>query len=76
MLFGTDATGLNGTQITQVEFVNPSGYTGTFGASIDNTGMVFADVPEPATILGGVLTVCLLGWNQRRRLGGLVGPAS
>ena len=68
LLFGSDNTGLNTTQITQVEFVNPSGYTGTFGASIDNTGMVIADVPEPTTILGGLLLVGVAGWSQRRRV--------
>ena len=68
LLFGSDTTGLNTTQIAQVEFVNPSGYTGTFGASIDNTGMVFADVPEPATVFGGALLVGVAGWSQRRRL--------
>ena len=30
-------------------------------------------VPEPATFLGGFLMIGALGWNQRRRLGGIVG---
>ena len=32
-------------------------------------------VPEPATVFGGFLMVGLLAWNQRRRLGGMVGLA-
>ena len=69
LLFGSDNTGLNATEITQVEFINPNGYMGTYGASIDSTGMIFADVPEPATCFGGALLVGALGWHQRRRRG-------
>ena len=39
--------------------------------AIDNFGIIA--VPEPATVFGGILLVGMLGWNQRRWLGGLAG---
>lgn len=41
--------------------------------NIDNVSIYGTPVPEPATIFGGLLLVGALSWNQRRRLGGLVG---
>ena len=60
--------GLNTTQLTQVQFVNPAGYTGTFGAFVNGSGEVFAQVPEPTTVLGGLLLMGAAGWTQRRRV--------
>ncbi len=58
---GATATGVDLTDFTS------TGIGGTFvfnGTELD----FIASVPEPATILGGLLTVGLLGYNQRRRL--------
>lgn len=46
--------------------------TGVGGAFVLNgTELDFiAAVPEPATILGGLLMAGALGWNQRRKIGG------
>ena len=78
LLFGSAITGLTAAQVAQLQFINPVGadgtvYTGSFGAVISANGQVFAEVPEPATILAGLLMVGALGWNQRRRLDGLAG---
>ncbi|MBE7213056.1 MAG: PEP-CTERM sorting domain-containing protein, partial [Gluconacetobacter diazotrophicus] len=45
-----------------INFSSLNGETLTIGAA----------VPEPATVLGGVLLVGTLGWNQRRRLQAVV----
>ena len=52
-------------------------FTGYGPASEQSLGGGFYEVfptavPEPATVLGGLLLVGALGWNQRRRLQGLV----
>ena len=44
----------------------------TFNSSPGETLTITA-VPEPATVLGGLLLVGALGWNQRRRLRGVAG---
>ena len=52
------------------------GTINTLATAATNTafrGLDIVPVPEPATVFGGLLLVCALGWNQRRRLGGLVG---
>ncbi|MBE7158540.1 MAG: autotransporter-associated beta strand repeat-containing protein [Rhodospirillales bacterium] len=45
-------------------------------ANITFTGneslQVLSAVPEPTTALGGLLLVSVLGWNQRRRLDGII----
>ena len=46
LFFGTTSGGLTGTQLAEIQFVNPAGYTGTFGAYIDGSGEVYAGCPR------------------------------
>ena len=49
-----------------------TGGFGFFSAAASQDGLdVYGTVPEPRTILGGILMVGALGWKQRRRLRGL-----
>lgn len=49
------------------------GTVGTAGTSaIDNFVVNATPVPEPATVVGGILALAGLGWHQRRRLVRLV----
>ena len=58
-----DTTAINGTTVT------------TAGTDrVDN--FIVSQVPEPATVLGGLLLLVAAGWSQRRRLGGLLGLAA
>ncbi len=50
-----------------------NGDAGTLGNDISLTVTGIVPVPEPATIFGDLLLAGALGWNQRRRLGGLAG---
>lgn len=61
VFFGNSGTGLNGSQITQIVFVNPAGYgTGNFTAEILATGEI-VPVPEPSTwIMGGLGLIGIL----------------
>ena len=64
----------SGSSIDSLMFYGQSS-TGNVGSlSLDDIsyGDITA-VPEPATLLGGFLMISVLGWNQRRRLGGLGG---
>ena len=51
--------------------------TGGFGFYSPTSGSdgldIIGSVPEPATVFGGLLMLGALGWNQRRRVGGLAG---
>ncbi|RYD31595.1 MAG: PEP-CTERM sorting domain-containing protein, partial [Verrucomicrobiaceae bacterium] len=66
---GTDATGVTGDQLTKIFFVNPEVdgvlRTGTFGASILNTGEIVAVIPEPSVTF--LLAGASLGLVLRRR---------
>ena len=76
LFFGTTAGGLTATQLSDIQFVNPDGMTGTFGAMIESNGQVVAAVPEPSTLFGVLLLTGAAGWNQRRRFMSLFGRAS
>lgn len=72
VFFGTDSTGLRPSQLNGILFYSGPG-TGFLGtAGILGTGEI-VPVPEPATILAGLLMVGAAGWSQRRQLRGLAG---
>lgn len=65
LYFGNSLTGLTGTQVGMISFVNPAGYApGTYGATILPTGEVV--VPEPAIM--GTLGLSSLLFLRRRRV--------
>ena len=53
-------------------------FTGATSAAGNNRidNLQVNTVPEPTTVLGGLLLVVGTGWSQRRRLSGLVGLAA
>lgn len=46
-----------------------TGATGIFSFNGNELDFTITPVPEPATVLGGLLMVGALGWSQRRRIG-------
>ena len=70
VFFGTDNTGLTMTQLGQVTFYSDAGTTSLGTATILADGEI-VPVPEPTTILGGLLLVGAASWSQRRRLRGV-----
>lgn len=66
--FGTDAMGLDPSQLDQILFFSDADGLNFLGtATILSTGEV-VPVPEPATWIGGALALAALGFTQRRRL--------
>lgn len=70
--FGTNTSGLTPTQLSQISFYSDA--TGTnflgFGSwAQDGDGEIvpLAPIPEPATWIGGMLTLAAIGFRQRRR---------
>lgn len=78
--FGTANTDLS--FISQIQFVDPNGVTGTYAAMFAslNGGEVVPDlltpVPEPSTWIGAALAVVVIGYSQRKRLAPLVRQAA
>ena len=68
--FGSDATGLNATQLNQISFYSDSGTTflgtGIFGTDLDGE-VVPTAVPEPSTWIGAALALGAVGVTQRKR---------
>jgi fibronectin-binding autotransporter adhesin len=66
---GSDESGITGDQLSKIFFVNPEVdgilQTGTFGASILNTGEIVAFIPEPSITL--LLAGASIGITLRRR---------
>jgi autotransporter-associated beta strand protein len=62
LFFGTDATGLSGTQLAQIQFEIGANF---YPATILSTGEVVALVPEPAA--AGLALVAGVGLAMRRR---------
>jgi len=66
LLFGTDSSGLTASQIAEVHFLNPSGFSaGTYGAVILATGEI-VPVPEPSTWVAAAFAFAGLGFTQRK----------
>ena len=72
LYFGTDATGLTATQLSQIAFYSDSGTTflGTAGYASGMDGEI-VPVSEPATWFAAALAFGGLGFTQRRRIGRL-----
>ena len=79
---GADELIFNQDQTANLANIVFTGYVGTTEQLVSGTAgtssafyevFPIAPVPEPATVLGGILLVGTLGWNQRRRLGGFAG---
>lgn len=59
--------GLSGSQISQVKFVNPFGFTpGIYNAVLLSSGEI-VPVPEPATVVAVMLLAGLIAWRERAR---------
>lgn len=69
LYFGTSAAGLNPGDIGQIRFLNPVGYApGLYYAMILADGRIVPIVPEPSTIIGGILLTLWILWRLRHRL--------
>ena len=66
VFFGNDATGLTGAQLSQVAFYSDAGSTLLGNAQILSDGEI-VPVPEPATVLGGILLVGAAFYRGLRR---------
>lgn len=69
--FGSDATGLSLTQLSQILFFSDGGTTLLGSGQILMDGEV-VPVPEPSTWIGAALALGAIGFTQRRRLRGLL----
>ena len=69
--FGSDATGLSLTQLSQILFFSDGGTTLLGSGQILMDGEV-VPVPEPSTWVGAALALGAIGFTQRRRLRGLL----
>jgi hypothetical protein len=68
LIFGTTSSGLTASQIAEIQFLNPGGFSaGTYGAMILANGEI-VPVPEPSTWVAGGLAFASLLYSQRRRL--------
>jgi autotransporter-associated beta strand protein len=68
--FGTSASGLTESQLSQIFFIDPAGFApGTYGASILASGEI-VPVPEPEVYAAMALLLFWLIWHERRRLRG------
>ncbi len=74
VFFGSDATGLTGTQLSQVAFYSDAGSTFLGNGGILANGEI-VPVPEPATVAGALLLVGAAGYKGRRHWRALVRPA-
>ncbi|MGA2052363.1 MAG: autotransporter-associated beta strand repeat-containing protein [Opitutales bacterium] len=78
--FGTSTTGLTSTQLSEIQFIDPTGLTaGDYGARLLSTGEIvpFVAVPEPGTTAAGaalVLLVSFEAWRRRPKI--LLKPAA
>ncbi|HVJ45989.1 MAG TPA: autotransporter-associated beta strand repeat-containing protein, partial [Luteolibacter sp.] len=71
--FGTNASGITGSQLSKISFLNPTldgqSYTGTFGAAILSTGEIVAVVPEPSLAALAFAGAGAALFRRRRRNG-------
>lgn len=71
LIFGTNAAGLTLAQVDSIRFINPTGFTpGTYFARILASGEVVPVIPEPSTVISGVLLSLFVGvryWLRRRK---------
>ncbi|WOO39515.1 beta strand repeat-containing protein [Rubellicoccus peritrichatus] len=71
LIFGSSAAGLTLAQVDSIRFINPAGFTpGTYFARILSSGEVVPAVPEPSTVISGILLSLFVGtryWLKRRK---------
>jgi autotransporter-associated beta strand protein len=73
IFFGTTSSGLTTTQLSEIRFVDPTGFAaGTYGAKLLSSGELvpFIAVPEPSTVAAGAALSLLVGfeaWRRRRK---------
>jgi autotransporter-associated beta strand protein len=65
--FGSSASGLTSTQLSQILFYSGAG-TGLLGPAGINASGQLTVVPEPGTIFAALGLLGLIGWRERRRL--------
>ena len=69
--FGTDNTGLTGTQLGQISFYSGAGTgflgSATWGSDLDGEVVPLAPVPEPSTWIAAALAVGVVGWSVVRK---------
>jgi autotransporter-associated beta strand protein len=76
LVFGADSTGLTASQVAEIQFLNPNGFSaGMYGAVILGTGEI-VPVPEPGTSVAGTLALGALLFVQRRRVAQLLKRAA
>ncbi len=69
LYFGTNSSGLTPGEVGQIRFLNPVGYSpGLYYAMILADGRVVPIVPEPSTIIGGLLITLWILWRLRHRI--------
>jgi len=67
LFFGSAASALTPSQISDIRFVNPVGYSpGIYLASILSSGELVPKVPEPATLTTTALLLVALGYRERQ----------
>lgn len=70
LIFGSTSGGLSSGQVNQIFFVNPAGFApGTYTAKILSSGEIvpFTPIPEPGTIISGIVLVLGAGFHGWRR---------
>jgi len=67
LFFGSTSAGLTASQLSDIRFSNPSGYSpGIYGATILASGEIVPFVPEPATLATAALLIAALAYRERR----------
>ena len=69
LLFGSSNSALTGSQLGEIQFLNPAGLpAATYGATILSTGEI-VPIPEPGTLAllaAGLIGLLAYAWRRRR----------
>jgi len=67
LFFGSAASALTASQISDIRFVNPVGYgPGVYLATILSSGEIVPKIPEPTTLTTTALLLAALGYRERQ----------